>query len=143
VAFIMSEHIAVPSLTGGSDLPASVEPILAKEWLRGRLGFNGVLTSDDLWYAKMTDRFGAERTGVLAVRAGHDVLLKPAGRRQDDRGGRRCPRGRDPEAQIDDWRGALPEGKVELHRSPRRRSRSALSSARGSTRPAARSPSDR
>lgn len=78
VAFVMSEHIAVPSLTNGSDLPASVEPTLATFWLRDKLGFQGVLTSDDLWYAKMTARFGAERSGVLAVKAGHDALLKPA-----------------------------------------------------------------
>lgn len=78
VAFVMSEHIAVPSVAGGSDLPASVEPALTKVWLRGRLGFTGVLTSDDLWYEKMTKRFGAVRTAVLAVQAGHDVLLKPA-----------------------------------------------------------------
>lgn len=78
VAFIMSEHIAVPSLTNGSDLPASVEPTLATTWLRDKLGFRGVLTSDDLWYTKMTARFGAERSGVLAVKAGHDALLKPA-----------------------------------------------------------------
>jgi beta-N-acetylhexosaminidase len=78
VAFIMSEHIAVPSIANGSDLPASVEPLLATTWLREKLGFQGVLTSDDLWYAKMTARFGAERSGVLAVKAGHDALLKPA-----------------------------------------------------------------
>lgn len=78
VAFIMSEHIAVPSLTNGSDLPASVEPLLATTWLREKLGFQGVLTSDDLWYAKMTARFGAERSAVLALKAGHDALLKPA-----------------------------------------------------------------
>lgn len=78
VAFIMSEHIAVPSLAEGSDLPTSVEPTLATAWLRERLGFKGVLTSDDLWYSKMTERFGAEQVGVLAVHAGHDVLLKPA-----------------------------------------------------------------
>lgn len=78
VAFIMSEHIAVPSLTNGSDLPASVEPLLATTWLREKLGFQGALTSDDLWYAKMTARFGAERSAVLALKAGHDALLKPA-----------------------------------------------------------------
>ncbi len=78
VAFVMSEHIAVPALTGGSDLPASVNRTLAHDWLRNRLGFAGVLTSDDLWYAKMTSRFGAEKTGVLAIQAGHDALLKPA-----------------------------------------------------------------
>ena len=74
----MSEHITIPALTGGSDLPASVEPKLASYWLRERLGFQGVLTTDDLWYPKVVKRFGAERAGVMAVQAGHDVLLKPA-----------------------------------------------------------------
>jgi len=78
VAFIMSEHIAVPSLTGGSDLPASVEKGLASEWLRQKLGFKGVLTTDDMWYEKMTRRFGAVRSCVMAIEAGHDVILKPA-----------------------------------------------------------------
>lgn len=78
VAFVMSEHIAVPALTDGSDLPASVNRTLAFHWLRERLGFKGVLISDDLWYPKVTRRFGAERASVLAVRAGHDAILKPA-----------------------------------------------------------------
>jgi beta-N-acetylhexosaminidase len=78
VAFVMSEHITIPALTEGSDLPASVEPKLASYWLRERLGFQGVLTTDDLWYPKVVKRFGAERAGVMAVQAGHDVLLKPA-----------------------------------------------------------------
>jgi len=78
VAFVMSEHIAIPALTDGSDLPASVEPKLASYWLRQRLGFQGVLTTDDLWYPKVVKRFGAERAGVMAIQAGHDVLLKPA-----------------------------------------------------------------
>jgi beta-N-acetylhexosaminidase len=78
VAFVMSEHIAVPAVTDGSDLPASVNKVLATTWLRDRLGFKGVLTSDDLWYPKMVARFGAEKTCILALQAGHDVLLKPA-----------------------------------------------------------------
>lgn len=77
VAFVMSEHIAVPSLTDGSDLPASVNRTLASYWLRERLGFEGVLTSDDLVYRKITQRFGAVRAAVLAVQAGHDAILKP------------------------------------------------------------------
>jgi beta-N-acetylhexosaminidase len=78
VAFVMSEHIAVPALTGGSDLPASVHRTLAHHWLRERLGFQGVLTSDDLWYPKVTRRFGPVRACVMAVQAGHDAILKPA-----------------------------------------------------------------
>lgn len=78
VTYIMSEHIAVPSVTEGSDLPASVEEKLATYWLREKLGFEGILTSDDLWYKKVTDRFGPVKVCILAVQAGHDAILKPA-----------------------------------------------------------------
>ncbi len=78
VTFVMSEHIAVPSATFGSEFPASVEEQLATGWLRERLGFTGILTTDDLWYPKVVERFGAEQAGVLAIQAGHDALLKPA-----------------------------------------------------------------
>ncbi len=78
VTFIMSEHIAVPSVTEGSDLPASVEKKLASYWLREKLGFKGILTSDDMWYEKVTKRFGAVKACVMAIQAGHDVILKPA-----------------------------------------------------------------
>ena len=77
VAFVMSEHIAIPSVTDGSDLPASVEKKLATGWLRERMGFKGVLTTDDLWYDQVVARFGAEEVAVRAVLAGHDVVLKP------------------------------------------------------------------
>ena len=77
VDFVMTEHIAVPSVTEGSDLPASVEKKLVTDWLKGRLGFNGVVTSDDLWYDHVVARFGAEEVAVRAFEAGHDVILKP------------------------------------------------------------------
>jgi beta-N-acetylhexosaminidase len=77
VSFIMTEHIAVPSVTGGSELPASVEPKLVTGWIRERLGFTGVISSDDLWYDAVVARFGAEDVVVKAVQAGHDIVLKP------------------------------------------------------------------
>ncbi len=77
VDFVMTEHIAVPSVTDGSGLPASVEPRLVEGWLKGRLGFRGVVTSDDLWYDHVAARFGAEEVAVRAFEAGHDVILKP------------------------------------------------------------------
>jgi beta-N-acetylhexosaminidase len=77
VEFVMTEHIAVPSVTGGSELPASVEPKLVTGWLKGKLGFKGVVTSDDLWYDNVIGRFGAEEVAVKAFEAGHDVILKP------------------------------------------------------------------
>ena len=77
VPFIMTEHISVPSITGGSDLPASVEKKLATGWIRERLGFQGLLTSDDLWYDSVIERFGKDQVGVKALQAGHDLMLKP------------------------------------------------------------------
>jgi beta-N-acetylhexosaminidase len=77
VDFVMTEHIAVPSVTGGSELPASVEKKLVTDWLKGKLGFKGVVTSDDLWYDNVINRFGAEDVAVKAFEAGHDAILKP------------------------------------------------------------------
>lgn len=78
VTFVMSEHIAVPSVTDGSKLPASVEKKLATGWIRDRLGFKGILTTDDLWYDHVIKRFGPVDIAVKAIEAGHDVILKPA-----------------------------------------------------------------
>jgi beta-N-acetylhexosaminidase len=77
VDFVMTEHIAVPSITDGSNLPASVEKKLATGWLREKLGFKGVLTTDDLWYDNVIQRFGAEEVALKAFEAGHDIILKP------------------------------------------------------------------
>jgi len=77
VDFIMSEHIAVPSVTDGSKLPASVEKKLATGWIRDKLDFKGILTTDDLWYDNVVKRFGAEEVAVMAFEAGHDIILKP------------------------------------------------------------------
>ena len=102
VDLVMTEHIAVPSVTDGSDLPASVEKKLVTGWLKGRLGFTGVVTSDDLWYDHVVARFGAEEVAVKAFEAGHDVILKP----------------KDPEATIAALAaavrsGRIPEGRID------------------------------
>ncbi|MFN8342059.1 MAG: glycoside hydrolase family 3 N-terminal domain-containing protein [Cyclobacteriaceae bacterium] len=76
VDFMMTEHIAVPAITG-TDMPASVEPKLSRGIIRGKLGFKGILTSDDLWYDHVIARFGKEDVAVKAMEAGHDIVLKP------------------------------------------------------------------
>jgi len=100
VDFVMSEHIAVPEATGGSDLPASVERRLATDWLRDSLGFEGILTTDDLWYDHVVARFGAEEVAVRAFEAGHDMILKP----------------RDPVATIEALVAAVRAGRVSEQR---------------------------
>lgn len=77
VDFIMTEHLAVPTVTNGSKLPASVEPLLIKGIIRNQLGFKGIITTDDLWYDYVIHRFGAEEVAVRALEAGQDIVLKP------------------------------------------------------------------
>ncbi len=96
VDFIMTEHIAVPAVTKGSVLPASMEPCLATDIIRGKLGFTGIVTTDDLWYDHVVARFGAEEAAVKAILAGHDIVLKP----------------QDPVAAIDAIARAVAEGRI-------------------------------
>ena len=77
VTFIMSDHIAVPSVTDGSMQPASMEPKLATYWLREKLGYRNILISDDMWYEKVIERFGLVESSLQAIKAGHDAILKP------------------------------------------------------------------
>jgi len=100
VPFMMTEHISVPSITGGSELPASVEKKLTTGWIREKLGFKGLVTSDDLWYDSVIERFGPVQVGIKALQAGHDILLKP----------------RDPAAMIQGVVAAVKSGEVsEAH----------------------------
>jgi beta-N-acetylhexosaminidase len=102
VTFIMSDHIAVPSVTGGSDLPGSVEPQLATYWLREKLGFQGILITDDMWYKKVMDRFGVVESCVMAIKAGHDAILKPGDAKATVHGLAEAVRkGEIPEEQVD------------------------------------------
>ena len=73
---IMTEHVAVKSLCGGKYVPASVSPDLVTGVLKGKLGFKGIVWSDDLWYPNITERYGAEGVALLSLQAGHDVILK-------------------------------------------------------------------
>ncbi len=100
VDFVMSEHIAVPAVTDGSELPASVERQLATGWLRDSLAFEGILTTDDLWYDHVVARFGAEEVAVRAFEAGHDIILKP----------------KDPGATIEALVGAVRSGRIREDR---------------------------
>ncbi|WP_111671524.1 glycoside hydrolase family 3 protein [Algoriphagus litoralis] len=48
VEMIMVGHLAVPALTGGKDIPASISRELITDLLKGEMGFNGLVISDAL-----------------------------------------------------------------------------------------------
>jgi beta-N-acetylhexosaminidase len=70
VPMVMLGHLSVPAW---DELPASLSPV-AVAVLRGELGFQGVVASDDLGMGAL-DAWGALEVVDLAVAAGNDLLL--------------------------------------------------------------------
>lgn len=60
---------------GGQELPASLSPKWITGILRDKLGFKGVVISDDLEMGAIRKRFSVRDTVIRAVNAGVDVLL--------------------------------------------------------------------
>jgi beta-N-acetylhexosaminidase len=73
---IMVGHLYHASYSGGDTrLPASLSPEWIEGVLRGDLGFDGVVISDDLEMGAIRQHFALADTVTRAVRAGMDVLL--------------------------------------------------------------------
>ena len=70
---LMSAHVVYEELHPG--VPATLSPKICTDLLRGEIGFQGVLFSDDLEMKALADRQEIEETAVAAVRAGCDALL--------------------------------------------------------------------
>jgi len=74
---VMTAHITVPSVNGGTDRPATLsEPVLTG-LLREELGFDGLLFTDAMDMGAIDREYGRDEAAVLAVEAGADVLLMP------------------------------------------------------------------
>src|SRR4030095_5576098 len=55
--------------------PASLSRYTVNRLLRSRVGFKGLVVSDDLLMSAVTQRYGVEEASILALGAGVDVLL--------------------------------------------------------------------
>jgi beta-N-acetylhexosaminidase len=73
---LMTAHVAVPSMTHDSTPATLSEPILTR-LLRHRLGFDGLVLTDELEMEAIASRYGVGRAAVLAVKAGADMVLIP------------------------------------------------------------------
>ncbi len=69
---MMSAHVVFDAI---DDKPATLSRRIATDLLRGELGFEGVLVSDDLEMRAIAATYGAGDAAVLAVEAGCDALL--------------------------------------------------------------------
>jgi beta-N-acetylhexosaminidase len=70
---IMTAHVVFAALD--PDRPATLSEAVVTGLLRQRLGYRGVIVSDDIVMRAIADHMGADAAAVAAVRAGCDVLL--------------------------------------------------------------------
>ncbi|MEK6775663.1 MAG: beta-N-acetylhexosaminidase [bacterium] len=70
---VMTAHVLYPALD--TVLPATLSRRIIQNILREELRFNGVVFTDDLEMKAVEDRWGMERSSVLAINAGVDALI--------------------------------------------------------------------
>jgi beta-glucosidase-like glycosyl hydrolase len=75
VGGVMVAHLAVPILEPDEQLPASLSPRVIQDFLQQELDFKGLIFSDALNMKGATGRYEQGEGDLLAVKAGHDVLV--------------------------------------------------------------------
>lgn len=73
---ILSAHISVPALDSSGG-PATLSRRIMTGLLRGKLGYNGVITTDSLQMAGVRLQYSNAQIAVHAIQAGCDELLMP------------------------------------------------------------------
>ena len=82
VRAVMVAHLLVPQ--ADASRPASLSPSIVETMLRGEIGFDGLVVTDDLEMGAVTRRYGVGEAAVLAVEAGCDALLVCASRERQE-----------------------------------------------------------
>jgi beta-N-acetylhexosaminidase len=73
VASIMTAHILVPALD--EERPGTLSPAIVDGLLKKKLGFEGLVLSDDLGMKAISSRWGVPEATVAAIGAGCDAVL--------------------------------------------------------------------
>ncbi|MCC6846869.1 MAG: beta-N-acetylhexosaminidase [Deltaproteobacteria bacterium] len=73
IPLLMTAHVRYPALD--PTLPATLSPRIVTGLLRRRLGFRGVIATDDLEMRAIADHWGPGESAVRALAAGCDLLL--------------------------------------------------------------------
>jgi beta-N-acetylhexosaminidase len=73
VAAIMTAHILIPAYD--EERPATLSPAIVDGLLKKRLGYGGLVVSDDLEMKAISARYGVPEATVAALAAGCDVVL--------------------------------------------------------------------
>lgn len=76
VDMVMVSHMAAASLSG-DNTPCSMSSAVVTDILRKEMGFDGVIITDSMSVAAISDYYDAGEAAVLALRAGCDMILMP------------------------------------------------------------------
>lgn len=70
---VMIAHILFPKID--NKFPASLSPTIITDQLRNKIGFQGVVMTDDLTMGAISKNYGMGKAAVQSVQAGSDILL--------------------------------------------------------------------
>ena len=73
---IMTAHIAAPNVTG-SDIPATMSPLILQDKLRGELGYQNLIITDAMEMGAITLQYTNAEAAVGTLLAGADIVLGP------------------------------------------------------------------
>jgi beta-N-acetylhexosaminidase len=72
---LMTSHPLYPKLDPSPATPATFSRLIVGDYLRGEIGYRGVVASDDLEMGAIRELCGVGEAAVRATAAGHDLLL--------------------------------------------------------------------
>lgn len=85
ISAIMTAHVYYPALDPVEDRPASLSPTVVNGLLRGELGYQGLILTDDMGAMQaITGRYESGEAAIQAVEAGTDMIIVvgPSSRQQ-------------------------------------------------------------
>ena len=71
--FVLVSHLRYPALDGEN--PASLSKAIQTDFLRGELGYRGLIITDDVEMGALAKHYSFRELGVKAVEAGSDIVL--------------------------------------------------------------------
>lgn len=76
VNMVMISNIAAPALTGNNE-PCIFSQRLITDILRNEMGFEGVIITDAMNMAAVSDYYASDEAAIMALKAGCDMILMP------------------------------------------------------------------
>ena len=73
---LMTAHVSIPNVTG-DEHPATLSKKILTELLRERMGFDGLVMTDELEMEAIAEHYGVGRAAVMAISSGADMVLIP------------------------------------------------------------------